>query len=114
MHSNDYIEHPGLLLGLIWAFCLVVACGASVLCIPLSFSPKSASYAYRISRIILCGTPALAGLYFAAKIFDPGDSFDSLLALTFSFAPATLALIAFVKSRTKRGNEPARNHSVSS
>ena len=53
MQANDYIEHPGLLLGLIWAFWLVVACGASVLCIPLAIFSKSASYAY---RILLCNS----------------------------------------------------------
>jgi hypothetical protein len=109
MHANDYLEHPGLFLGLFWAFWLVVASGASVLCIPLAFFSKSALYAYRMSRIILCGTPPLVGLYFAAKIFDPGDSIDSLLAVTISFAPATLALVAFVKSRAKCGNQSTQN-----
>src|SRR6266511_857186 len=96
MHANDYIEHPGFLLGLIWAFWLVVACGASVLCIPLAFFPKSASYAYRISRAILWGTAPLIGLYFLGDIFDPGEKLGNLLAIIASCVPVPLALLALV------------------
>jgi hypothetical protein len=98
--ASAYLENPGLLVGMLWAFLLIVATGASILCIPLSFFSKSCKYAYRISRAILWGTVPLVVLYFLASVFDPPDwSGDRLLGPAISCVPAPLALVAFLISR---------------
>ncbi len=93
-----YSEH----FGLVWAISVVIALVASVLCIPLSFAPKYAPYAYRISRAVLWGTTPLLILF--AVSLDPSDEDVKVfwwLGILASCLPAVLSLIAFLTSRAK-------------
>src|SRR6266542_4727089 len=99
---KSYIEHPGLLFGLLWAFWLYVAFGVSVLCIPVSFLTKWSAYIRRISRAVLWGTIPLVLLFLVSLPFDPqGDSAGCLLGMLVSCVPAVPALSAFLISGRK-------------
>jgi hypothetical protein len=97
---KPYLDHPGLLFGLLWAFWMCVALGISVLCIPLAFWSKCALYTYRISRAIIWGTIPLVVLFFVGSLFDaPGGLASWLIGIAVSILPALPAMVAFVLSR---------------
>jgi hypothetical protein len=99
---QNYLEHPGLLFGLTWAFWLFVSLGVSLLCIPLSLITKLSSYIYRITRAILWGTIPFILLFILAAIYDPADSKSEWwFGLFISCIPTLLASVAFLMSRKK-------------
>jgi hypothetical protein len=102
LRLQNYLEHPGLLFGLFWAFWLFVSFGVSLLCVPLSFITKLSGYVYRTTRAILWGTIPLILLFILASIYDPADSKSEWwFGLFISCLPTLLALIAFLRSRKK-------------
>jgi hypothetical protein len=103
---QSYLEHPGLLFGLFWAFWLFVSFGVSIFSIPLSFISRLSNYIYRITKGILWGTIPFILLFFLASIYDPADSKSEWwFGLLISCLPTLLALVAFLISRKKCGNQ---------
>jgi hypothetical protein len=97
---NHFFEHPGLLFGLLWAFCLCVAVGVSALSILLSFWSKCKPYTYRVSRAVFWGIGPLLLLFFLGSIFDPPDDSEGwLIGGLFSVLPVLPALACFILSR---------------
>jgi hypothetical protein len=97
---RSYIEHPGLIFGLFWAFWLFVSLGASFFCVLLSFIPKLSGYAYRIARVILWAIGPYIVLFFLAAHFDPADSqIEWLIGLFVTLLPVLPASLALLLSR---------------